>query len=594
MKRPHSSKAVAVASAQPCSDGAIMYHRGGGGGRALHSVSVCAYYLTTVLCLLACNSRCSSSSKSHWCIEATSSIPRSTNARSIDPNNHNHRNSGSPSPLSSSSTNEGPNQQSCLPPWNPSPQIDRDGFLASSYCRVEGEWESEANIGGKHRGLDEPVKIRQVPGDGNCLFHSITVAMAAVVNGTHIDMAGTRSRVGRRVGNCRVSRLAGVGGDRGDDRFREIERDDDLYALDCDVYDDYDQYDQYDPFDFEPNDADIAFDLNHLHHHSTLLRQKAVNMLSLNPRRLLFLQGNEYLRARDLVDAAAAQYDLDGDEYCDLMRKESYWGGGPEIVALSNVLRRPIHVYELSGESSDDQIDYHQQDQYDEREVHMDKDGVIKHIDPNNNHHNQHNNKHNNNPNTQEFRLRRMACFGSPKFDRRQPLHILSADSRFPDVSPGDQLPSGNHFMALFPDHCIRSIEEAARKKHDKGLKKRTRRRSAGVRGGFSSGGVGVVPNDARHDSRHDGVTRGRHRRSRRRKGGGDLRMRDTTTDRDKHTNQHWDNSRNRKKGKGKRQSFWGALTSYIAPMYEDTDTDTDDGPLRSIFQFAVRLFLRV
>ena len=49
-------------------------------------------------------------------------------------------------------------------------------------------------------------------------------------------------------------------------------------------------------------------------------------------RKLLFLQGNEYLKARDLVQAAAAQYGLSGSEYCDLMRRDSYWGGGPEIV----------------------------------------------------------------------------------------------------------------------------------------------------------------------------------------------------------------------------------------------------------------------
>lgn len=50
-----------------------------------------------------------------------------------------------------------------------------------------------------------------------------------------------------------------------------------------------------------------------------------------------------------------------------------------------------------------------------------------------------------------EFCLRRMACFGSPKYDRKEPLHILSADSRFPDVAPGRQVASGNHFLALFP-----------------------------------------------------------------------------------------------------------------------------------------------
>lgn len=54
-----------------------------------------------------------------------------------------------------------------------------------------------------------------------------------------------------------------------------------------------------------------------------------------------------------------------------------------------------------------------------------------------------------------QFALRRMACFGSPKFDRRQPLHILSADSRFPDVDAHRIRRVGNHFLALFPvDTC--------------------------------------------------------------------------------------------------------------------------------------------
>lgn len=61
-------------------------------------------------------------------------------------------------------------------------------------------------------------------------------------------------------------------------------------------------------------------------------------------RRKLFLQGEEYLEARELLAAAAAQFELEGEEYCELMRKESYWGGGPEIVALCNYLQRPIHM----------------------------------------------------------------------------------------------------------------------------------------------------------------------------------------------------------------------------------------------------------
>lgn len=77
------------------------------------------------------------------------------------------------------------------------------------------------------------------------------------------------------------------------------------------------------------------------------LRNAAVDVLhNLNNkgRRKLFLQGDEYLEARELLAAAAAQFELEGEEYCELMRKESYWGGGPEIVALCNHLQRPIHM----------------------------------------------------------------------------------------------------------------------------------------------------------------------------------------------------------------------------------------------------------
>lgn len=58
-----------------------------------------------------------------------------------------------------------------------------------------------------------------------------------------------------------------------------------------------------------------------------------------------------------------------------------------------------------------------------------------------------------------QFALRRMACFGSPKFDRRDPLHILSADSRFPDVDAHRIRRVGNHFLALFPvDTCNNAV----------------------------------------------------------------------------------------------------------------------------------------
>ena len=34
--------------------------------------------------------------------------------------------------------------------WNPSPNINEDGFLKEEYIRIAGEWEVDANIGGKY------------------------------------------------------------------------------------------------------------------------------------------------------------------------------------------------------------------------------------------------------------------------------------------------------------------------------------------------------------------------------------------------------------------------------------------------------------
>ena len=49
---------------------------------------------------------------------------------------------------------------------------------------------------------------------------------------------------------------------------------------------------------------------------------------------------------------------------------------------------------------------------------------------------------------------------GSPNYDKKAPLYILSADGRFPDsVSPGSQLEEGDHFLAMFPCYKSSSME---------------------------------------------------------------------------------------------------------------------------------------
>lgn len=131
------------------------------------------------------------------------------------------------------------------------------------------------------------MEIRQVPGDGNCLFHSIAAALFYSENeGRHLPMDSHE----------RILEL----------RSKSLE----LRNAAVDVLEDS-------------------------HNRNNLGRVG---------RRKLFLQGEEYLEARELLAAAAAQFELEGEEYCELMRKESYWGGGPEIVALCNYLQRPIHM----------------------------------------------------------------------------------------------------------------------------------------------------------------------------------------------------------------------------------------------------------
>jgi len=288
------------------------------------------------------------------------------------------------------------------PPWNPSPKIDETGFVSGAFTRFPGEWESEVQLGGQHQNALHlemvQARIRQVPGDGNCLFHSISTCMA------YADNNHTLLEYPRHLG--------------------------------------------------------------WLYRHSAQLRQQAVDCLR-HKRKVLFLQGNEYLRAHDLVEAAAAQYGISAAEYCDLMQQDSYWGGGPEIVALCNVLKRPIHVYELAASND------------------LAGTSSIATIASN---------KKN------VFVLRRMACFGSPKFDKKEPFHILSADSRFPDVSPGKQLSSGNHFLAIFPlerqrASLARWIKEEQRRKH-KWQKEQRRRRKRHAKKGVRGGG-GDVEDDA-------------------------------------------------------------------------------------------------
>jgi len=386
--------------------------------------------LMLILILIALFGQCSINTKKIF--SKKESIPRSTPSTIRCSSGLNNENSTNDYRLNTSFK--------CCddPPWNLSPLIDFEGFLTRRYRRIPGEWEIEANIAGRHgsRGhnfllLDrKPVTIRQVPGDGNCLFHSLSACLSLVESGRHVPMRRRLVLAGRDEKNINSHLLSS--------RI-SIEVDNSTQVNDKTQVEN--QKNSY----------------MHLYESSRILREKAVDMLSSNPRRLLFLQGSEYLRCGDLVDTAAAQYGLSGKEYCNLMKKDAYWGGGPEIVALVNFLKRPIHVYELCTLTLNYNRKYNFQNKMkndnhsDSRKVGYGKrqnNSCCKErgqkkkseIDLNTGH---------------DFGLRRMACFGSPKFDGKEPLHILSADSRFPDIVPGKQLSSGNHFLSIFPCNDI-------------------------------------------------------------------------------------------------------------------------------------------
>lgn len=149
-----------------------------------------------------------------------------------------------------------------------------------------------------------------------------------------------------------------------------------------------------------------SFD-NQLAELSSNLRQKSVEILS-DSRRLLYVEGGVQNMSSELVEMGirgiGANGQMSASEYLQKMLLTDSWGGGPEIVALSNLYERPIHVYELHTH------------------------GFF----------------------FKKFQLKICAKFGS-HFDSKSPLRILCADGRFPYIYPGEQKSIGDHFLALYP-----------------------------------------------------------------------------------------------------------------------------------------------
>ncbi len=65
------------------------------------------------------------------------------------------------------------------------------------------------------------------------------------------------------------------------------------------------------------------------------------------PQGHLHVQGKRIVRVRDLLLSAAKNERVKIEDYIELLRNGTLQGGGPELTVLSNVLRRPISIYEL-------------------------------------------------------------------------------------------------------------------------------------------------------------------------------------------------------------------------------------------------------
>jgi hypothetical protein len=161
------------------------------------------------------------------------------------------------------------------------------------------------------KGEESVFQVRQVPGDGGCLFHAITAWVTYLQTSKHLDF---------------------------DWRMRNL---------------------------------------------SQKLRHLAVHILASNDT--LVVENGEVLDSHFLLEMIAKLYDVNTTEYCTQILDPRTWGGGPEIVALSNHFKCPIHVYQLGTTRSFMRL---------------------------------------------QFSLELCAKFGSPNFDERAPIYLLCADGR--------------------------------------------------------------------------------------------------------------------------------------------------------------------
>ena len=148
------------------------------------------------------------------------------------------------------------------------PDISSNPSIRTSVERPVSFLPSEYSVKGS------PIRfcVRQVPGDGGCLFHSLAASILYRKDRIHPDYFTSRLR-------------------------------------------------------------DI----------SSELRQLSVKVLHSAKDECFIVEGEETMAASQLLERAARNYKMTSGEYLSHMVRPSTWGGGPEIVALANHFRRPIH-----------------------------------------------------------------------------------------------------------------------------------------------------------------------------------------------------------------------------------------------------------
>ena len=66
-----------------------------------------------------------------------------------------------------------------------------------------------------------------------------------------------------------------------------------------------------------------------------------------SPKGNLYVEGKRVVKVRELLLGASKAEGLSPQEYINSLANRTLQGGGPELTILSNVLRRPISIYEL-------------------------------------------------------------------------------------------------------------------------------------------------------------------------------------------------------------------------------------------------------